>query len=259
MASPMQMDDQNDQDASPSSLPSEKYASHLKIVSRQNSYSLLCRTFDSAMAECCHQESISLLAYSPLTTGILSGKYFFPGGGPTDVRLNHFKGKYSEGESRYNLSNKVTMTATVEYLNIAKTYGIHPVSLAIAFVLRHPLVASAIFGATKSWLTPRVHHVFRHITEYAATALQYFLGNQAETCLYSLWHWICSYQTLFSRPCSKCSRLLTMDKQSTLLLPPVNRSYWQFSFSKILLSNLTKDQNSNSTQAYHIGCLSEEV
>ncbi|XP_027345069.1 uncharacterized protein LOC113857412 [Abrus precatorius] len=129
----------------------EKYASCPKIVSLQNSYSLLCRTFDSAMAECCHQESISLLAYSPLAMGILSGKYFSPGGGPTDARLNLFKGKYSEGESRYNLSNRVIKAATVEYLNIAKTYGLHPVSLAIAFVLRHPLVASAVFGATKSW------------------------------------------------------------------------------------------------------------
>ncbi|KAH1250899.1 Protein tas [Glycine max] len=129
----------------------EKYASHLKIVSLQNSYSLLCRTFDSAMAECCHHERISLLAYSPLAMGILSGKYFSPGGGPTDARLNLFKGKYSEGESRYNLSNKIIKAATVKYLNIAKTHGLHPVSLAIAFVLRHPLVASAVFGATKSW------------------------------------------------------------------------------------------------------------
>ncbi|XP_020216103.1 uncharacterized protein LOC109799863 isoform X2 [Cajanus cajan] len=129
----------------------EKYASHLKIVSLQNSYSLLCRTFDSAMAECCHQESISFLAYSPLAMGILSGKYFSADGGPTNARLNLFKGKYSEGESRYNLSNKVIKAATMEYLNIAKTYGLHPVSLAIAFVLRHPLVASVIFGVTKSW------------------------------------------------------------------------------------------------------------
>ncbi|XP_061362571.1 uncharacterized protein LOC133306289 [Gastrolobium bilobum] len=129
----------------------EKFPSFPKIVSLQNSYSLLCRTFDLAMAECCHQESISLLAYSPLAMGILSGKYFSPGGGPTDARLNLFKGKYSEGESRYNLSNNVIKEAAGEYLNIAKTYGLHPVSLAIAFVLRHPLVASAVFGATKSW------------------------------------------------------------------------------------------------------------
>ncbi|KAF3447475.1 hypothetical protein FNV43_RR12661 [Rhamnella rubrinervis] len=102
-----------------------------KIVSVQNSYSLLCRTFDSGLAECCHHERISLLAYSPLAMGILSGKYFSPDGGPTDSRLNSFRGKYSEGESRYNLSNKIIKAATLEYLDISEKYGLDPVSLAI--------------------------------------------------------------------------------------------------------------------------------
>lgn len=91
------------------------------------------------------------MAYSPLAMGILSGKYFSPEGGPADARLNFFKGKYSEGESRYNLSNAILKAVTKEYLDIAEKYGIHPVSLAIGFVLKHPLIASAVFGATKSW------------------------------------------------------------------------------------------------------------
>ncbi|KAF4357681.1 hypothetical protein F8388_007217 [Cannabis sativa] len=122
-----------------------------KIISLQNSYSLLCRTFDSGLAECCHHERIALLAYSPLAMGILSGKYFSPDASPGDARLNIFRGRYSEGESRYNLSNKSMEAATMEYLGTAKRFGLNPVSLAIAFVLRHPLVASVIFGATKSW------------------------------------------------------------------------------------------------------------
>ncbi|XP_028777666.1 mediator of RNA polymerase II transcription subunit 27 [Neltuma alba] len=104
-----------------------------------------------------------------------------------------------------------------------------------------------------------VHHVYRHITEYAATALQYFLGNQAETSLYCLLHWICSYQTLFTRSCSKCSLLLAMDKQSALLLPPVHRAYWQFSFSKLLSTITSKDQSTDTTQAFHVGCFSAET
>ncbi|MED6111714.1 hypothetical protein PIB30_054891 [Stylosanthes scabra] len=104
-----------------------------------------------------------------------------------------------------------------------------------------------------------VHHVFRHITDYAATALQYFLGNQVESSLYCLLHWICSYQTLFSRPCSKCSRLLAADKQSAFLLPPVLRPYWQFSLSKILSTISSKDHTSDITPAYHVGCFSEEL
>ncbi|KAK9161430.1 hypothetical protein Syun_007771 [Stephania yunnanensis] len=123
----------------------------IKIVSLQNSYNLLCRSFDSGLAECCHQEGISLLAYSPLAMGILSGKYFAPDGGPPDARLNLFRGRYLEGESRYNLSNVVVRAALKEYLDIAEKHGISPISLAMGFVLRHPLVGSAIFGATKLW------------------------------------------------------------------------------------------------------------
>uniref|UniRef100_A0A2P2MGI5 NADP-dependent oxidoreductase domain-containing protein n=2 Tax=Rhizophora mucronata TaxID=61149 RepID=A0A2P2MGI5_RHIMU len=129
----------------------ESSAHYPKIISVQNSYNLLCRTFDSGLAECCHHEGTSLLAYSPLAMGILSGKYFLHDRGPADARLNLFKGRYSEGETRYNRSNNAIQAATMEYLVIAKKYGLHPISLAIAFVLQHPLVASAIFGATKSW------------------------------------------------------------------------------------------------------------
>ncbi|XP_058772490.1 uncharacterized protein LOC131646480 [Vicia villosa] len=55
------------------------------------------------VAECCHHESIGLLAYNPLAMGIVSGKYLSLGNGPPDTRLNIFKGKYSKGESRYIL------------------------------------------------------------------------------------------------------------------------------------------------------------
>ncbi|XP_007050744.2 PREDICTED: protein tas isoform X1 [Theobroma cacao] len=127
----------------------ERNAHCPKIVCVQNSYSLLCRTFDSGMAECCHHERINLLGYSPLAMGILSGKYFASDGGPPDARLNLFRGRYSEGESRYNLTRNMLKAAMMEYLGIAKKYGLHPVSLAIAFVLSHPLVASAVFGVTK--------------------------------------------------------------------------------------------------------------
>ncbi|XP_062003942.1 mediator of RNA polymerase II transcription subunit 27-like [Rosa rugosa] len=96
-----------------------------------------------------------------------------------------------------------------------------------------------------------VYHVFKHITEHAGLALQYFLGVQAETALYSLLLWICSYQTLFTKVCSKCERLLAMDRQSALLLPPVNRPYRQFSTSNI-------SSSLNLTETYHVGCFTEE-
>ncbi|PRQ56017.1 putative mediator complex, subunit Med27 [Rosa chinensis] len=96
-----------------------------------------------------------------------------------------------------------------------------------------------------------VYHVFKHITEHAGLALQYFLGVQAETALFSLLLWICSYQTLFTKVCSKCERLLAMDRQSALLLPSVNRPYRQFSTSNI-------SSSLNLTETYHVGCFTEE-
>ncbi|KAF5782579.1 putative NADP-dependent oxidoreductase domain-containing protein [Helianthus annuus] len=88
--------------------------------------------------------------------GLLSGKYLLPDGGAADARLNLFRGRYSEGESRYNLSNPTIREAIKAYISIAERYDIHPVSLAIAFVLGHPLVSSAIFGATKLWQLEQV-------------------------------------------------------------------------------------------------------
>ncbi|XP_047084525.1 protein tas-like [Lolium rigidum] len=123
-----------------------------KIITVQNSYNLMCRNFDAGLAECCHQERINLLAYSPMAMGILSGKYHSPDDkGPPDARMNLFKGRYSEGESRYNLQNPKLESAVKEYKRISVKYDISPAMLAIAFVLRHPLVGSAVFGATKLW------------------------------------------------------------------------------------------------------------
>ncbi|KAJ0975655.1 hypothetical protein J5N97_017620 [Dioscorea zingiberensis] len=138
----------------------------LKVVSLQNSYNLLCRTFDLGLAECCHHERINLLAYSPMAMGILSGKYFSPGGGPSDARMNLLRGIYSEGESRYNLSNAILKSAVQAYVNIAVKHALSPASLAIAFVLRHPLLASAVFGATKPWQLSEVLEASRvNLTE----------------------------------------------------------------------------------------------
>ncbi|KAL3715982.1 hypothetical protein ACJRO7_007702 [Eucalyptus globulus] len=98
-----------------------------------------------------------------------------------------------------------------------------------------------------------VHHVFRHITDHAAMALQYFVGVKAETALLSLLRWISSYQTLFTKVCSECGRLLSMDKRSALLLPPVHRPYMDTPVSS------TKDQSANLSRAYHLACYPEQT
>ncbi|CAH2054444.1 unnamed protein product [Thlaspi arvense] len=95
-----------------------------------------------------------------------------------------------------------------------------------------------------------VYHVYKHITEHAATALQYFLGfgTGSGTPLYSLLLWICSFESLFSKPCSKCGRLLAMDKKSALILPPLHRAYQELPLAV----------NMDVCEAYHAGCSPDE-
>ncbi|XP_020575865.1 uncharacterized protein LOC110021618 isoform X4 [Phalaenopsis equestris] len=75
-----------------------------KIVSLQNSYNLVCRNFDSGLAECCHHERISMLAYSPMAMGILSGKYFSTDAGPNDARFNIYKGIHCHCQKVWHFS-----------------------------------------------------------------------------------------------------------------------------------------------------------
>ncbi|CAN1133927.1 Mediator of RNA polymerase II transcription subunit 27 [Linum perenne] len=107
-----------------------------------------------------------------------------------------------------------------------------------------------------------VHHVYRHITEHAGIALQHFLGVKTEAALYILLHWICSYQTIFSKVCSSCGRLLKLDRKSSMILPPVCRSFRQFFPARDSPSEPTssnKDQGFVAPGAYHIGCYSSEL
>ena len=118
-----------------------------RVVCLQNSYSLTCRTFEQHLAEICHLEGVSLLAYSPLAMGILTGKYLHHNSSP-ESRLNKYKGRYGEAESRYGPRPSVTR-AVGAYCDLAKDLGVSPVQLALGFVLKSPLVASAVIGATR--------------------------------------------------------------------------------------------------------------
>ncbi|KAI5082277.1 hypothetical protein GOP47_0002020 [Adiantum capillus-veneris] len=129
---------------------STTFPEYAQIISIQNAYNLLCRTFDEGLAECCSEMRVSLLAYSPLAMGLLSGKYCGKDGGPSNARLNLYRGQYAEAECRYNLTKPNVMPAVKAYVEIAHRHNISPVALAIGFVLRHPLVKSAVIGATST-------------------------------------------------------------------------------------------------------------
>ena len=109
-------------------------------MSIQNAYNLLNRTFEIGLAEFSHREQVELLAYSPLAFGVLSGKYL-DGRKPQGARLTEF-----DRFVRYN--HPLAEKATAEYVTLARTHGLDPAQLAIAFTLHQPFVASSIIGAT---------------------------------------------------------------------------------------------------------------
>ncbi|CAE8630676.1 unnamed protein product, partial [Polarella glacialis] len=115
-----------------------------KIVSIQNSYSLLVRTgFETDLAETCCKRycNVGLLAYSPLAGGVLSGKYLHDDVEP-GARLNLFKG-YME---RYR--NSDSEAATREYAALAERHNMTPTQLALAWCKSRWFVTSSIIGAT---------------------------------------------------------------------------------------------------------------
>jgi aryl-alcohol dehydrogenase-like predicted oxidoreductase len=111
-----------------------------RVVSVQNPYNLLNRTFEINLSEIACREKVGLLAYSPLGFGVLSGKYL-DGNLPEGARLTKWK-----HYSRY--SNDLAVKATKLYADLAKQVGITPAQLALSFVNDREFLTSNIIGAT---------------------------------------------------------------------------------------------------------------
>lgn len=111
-----------------------------RIVSIQNPYSLLNRTFEIGLAEIAHRERTGLLAYSPMAFGMLSGKYS-GGSKPEGARLTRWA--YFD---RY--SNPQAVSAMEAYTKLARDQGVSPAQMALAFVNTRPFLTSTIIGAT---------------------------------------------------------------------------------------------------------------
>ncbi|ELE2166346.1 NADP(H)-dependent aldo-keto reductase [Vibrio fluvialis] len=111
-----------------------------RMVSIQNPYNLLNRSFEVGLSEISHYEGVKLLAYSPMAFGVLSGKYL-NGARPTGARCSLF-----ERFQRYFTPQG--LKATEAYVNLAREFGLDPAQMALAFVNQRPFVASNIIGAT---------------------------------------------------------------------------------------------------------------
>ena len=112
-----------------------------RIVSVQNQYSLINRTYELGMAEVSMREGVGLLAYSPLSTGVLSGKYL-DGQWPFGARHT----LWERNRARYLA--KPGVEPTRRYLEVAKKHGLDPSQMALAFVRSRDFVTSTIIGAT---------------------------------------------------------------------------------------------------------------
>ena len=110
------------------------------MISIQNAYHLMNRTFESGLAEVCHHAHIGLLAYSPLAFGHLSGKYI---AAPKAAgRITLFPGF----GQRYNKIN--VPVACAAYVQIAMQAGLNPAQMALAYARTRWFTASVILGAT---------------------------------------------------------------------------------------------------------------
>lgn len=112
-----------------------------RMVSIQNEFSLMYRHFALDLAEVVTREQVSLLAYSPMAAGWLSGKYY--GGARPEGSRFALTGHGSPQRTTPQAQN-----AADAFTDIARNHGLKPSQMALAWVLHQPFVASAILGAT---------------------------------------------------------------------------------------------------------------
>ena len=112
-----------------------------RVISVQNPYNLLNRSFEVGMAEISHREETPLLAYSPLAFGALTGKYL-DDQWPEGARLTLFK-----RFARYT-GTQLALDATKAYVDLAREFKLSPAQMSLAFVNSRKFVVSNIIGAT---------------------------------------------------------------------------------------------------------------
>ncbi|PSL20039.1 aldo/keto reductase [Shimia abyssi] len=121
-----------------------------RVATVQNEYSLLCRLYDTDMAEMSVNEDVGLLAFSPLATGLLTGKYQ---GGVVPAG--------SRKTLQDTLGGRTTLRAFAAvdaYVDVAERHSLDLVHMALAFTLQRPFMCSSIFGATT---LPQLEHILK--------------------------------------------------------------------------------------------------
>ncbi|MFC0590820.1 aldo/keto reductase [Novosphingobium aquiterrae] len=115
----------------------------------QNNFSLNNRRFEDELAQVCRQEKISLIPYSPIGGGVLSGKYN-DGARPEGARFTRYLGMEGrQAAMGRRFVNDKSLASTARFAEIAKEAGISPVTLSVAWSKQHDFVASTIVGVSK--------------------------------------------------------------------------------------------------------------
>ncbi len=136
-----------------------------RIVSVQNPYCLLNRTYEVGLAEVSWREHAGLLAYSPLGFGVLSGKYL-NGAQPQGARISLFP-----DYTRY--SSPAAVAATEGYVTLANKHGLDPAQMALAYVNSRPFLSSTIIGATTmAQLRSNVASIDLHLSDEVLSAIE---------------------------------------------------------------------------------------
>jgi hypothetical protein len=125
---------------------------HLGVVryqTIQNNFSLNNRRFEDALSKVCREEGVSLIPYSPIGGGVLSGKYN-GGATPEGARFSSYLkigGRQAAMAKRF--VNEKSLASTERFMAIAAEAGMSVVTLATAWSKQHDFVASTIVGVSK--------------------------------------------------------------------------------------------------------------
>jgi aryl-alcohol dehydrogenase-like predicted oxidoreductase len=115
----------------------------------QNNFSLNNRRFEDELAQVCRKEGVSLIPYSPIAGGVLSGKYQ-AGARPDGARFSSYLGM--EGRQQVmakRFVNERSLASTERFMAIAAEAGMSPTTMAVAWSKQHDFVASTIVGVTR--------------------------------------------------------------------------------------------------------------
>ncbi len=153
-----------------------------RVASVQNPYCLLNRTYENALDETCHRLGVSLLAYSPLAFGLLTGKFDQSGTTGPEAPQGARMARY-ESVRKQRWGRPEALQAARRYNQLARDHGLTPTRMALAFCYTKWQVASTIIGVTSlaqldedldAWGTPLSPELLAQID-----AIRWELGDPA--------------------------------------------------------------------------------